>query len=455
MVVFPTGNVGIAVGTTDAGYRLDVSGTFRSTLDANINGLTVGKGGGSVASNTAFGISVISGTATGTQNTGVGNTALRDLSSGSSNTAVGQAAGRATTTGANNVFMGFAAGIVNVSGGNNTALGTYAGYSLTGNNNTYVGYNAAFDATTGGGNTIIGYESGRGITTGQNNTIIGANVTGLSSSLSNTIILADGQGNQRLYINNSGNAAIGTSTIISKTGRWLQITATSNVESSLVLNRTGGVSDARWDLYIPASSNALRLYNSNAGDIATFTNSGRLLLGTTTESTFLLDVNGTVRTSSFFQFAAGTRGILATDSYLSIFQTNASLSTIVANSVRSTASSSEVQKSTADPASYLRLNYQDGITFHTNLTGAVSTAYAETTNERMRITLGGSVGIGTTSPNASALLDVSSTTKGFLPPRMTNAQMVAIATPAAGLVVYDTTNNKLNVYDGTNWVAVH
>jgi hypothetical protein len=38
---------------------------------------------------------------------------------------------------------------------------------------------------------------------------------------------------------------------------------------------------------------------------------------------------------------------------------------------------------------------------------------------------------------------------------MTNAQMVAIATPAAGLVVYDTTNNKLNVYDGTNWVAVH
>jgi hypothetical protein len=63
--------------------------------------------------------------------------------------------------------------------------------------------------------------------------------------------------------------------------------------------------------------------------------------------------------------------------------------------------------------------------------------------------------IGTTSPNASALLDITSTTKGFLPPRMTNAQMVAIATPAAGLVVYDTTNNKLNVYDGTNWVAVH
>jgi hypothetical protein len=65
------------------------------------------------------------------------------------------------------------------------------------------------------------------------------------------------------------------------------------------------------------------------------------------------------------------------------------------------------------------------------------------------------IGMGTNTPNASALLDVSSTTKGFLPPRMTNAQMVAIATPAAGLVVYDTTNNKLSVYDGSTWIAVH
>ena len=67
----------------------------------------------------------------------------------------------------------------------------------------------------------------------------------------------------------------------------------------------------------------------------------------------------------------------------------------------------------------------------------------------------GSVGINTNSVNASAILEIKSTAKGFLPPRMTNAQMVAIATPEAGLVVYDTTNNKLNVYDGTNWVTLH
>jgi len=56
-----------------------------------------------------------------------------------------------------------------------------------------------------------------------------------------------------------------------------------------------------------------------------------------------------------------------------------------------------------------------------------------------------------TSDITTAILQVNSTTKGFLPPRMTNAQMLAIATPAAGLIVYDTTNNKHCGYNGTAW----
>jgi hypothetical protein len=65
-----------------------------------------------------------------------------------------------------------------------------------------------------------------------------------------------------------------------------------------------------------------------------------------------------------------------------------------------------------------------------------------------------SVGIGTSSPNASAQLDVSSTSKGFLPPRMTAMQRKAIASPANGLVVFDTDANQLYVYDGTVWQAL-
>jgi hypothetical protein len=62
------------------------------------------------------------------------------------------------------------------------------------------------------------------------------------------------------------------------------------------------------------------------------------------------------------------------------------------------------------------------------------------------------VGIGTTTPHPSAALDVTSTTSGFLPPRMTQAQRNAITSPAAGLTVYDTTTNSNWFFNGTIWV---
>lgn len=62
--------------------------------------------------------------------------------------------------------------------------------------------------------------------------------------------------------------------------------------------------------------------------------------------------------------------------------------------------------------------------------------------------------VGATSMNAAALLQVDSTSKGFLPPRMTTAQKNAISSPPAGLVVYDSTLNKLCVYTGAAWETV-
>jgi len=65
-----------------------------------------------------------------------------------------------------------------------------------------------------------------------------------------------------------------------------------------------------------------------------------------------------------------------------------------------------------------------------------------------------SVGLGTTTINSSAILQTDSTTKGFLPPRMTTTQKNAIATPASGLVVYDTTLGKLCVRGATAWETI-
>lgn len=62
-----------------------------------------------------------------------------------------------------------------------------------------------------------------------------------------------------------------------------------------------------------------------------------------------------------------------------------------------------------------------------------------------------SVGIGTTSPNTSAALDISSTTKGLLIPRMTTAQRNAIVSPAAGLMVFDSNTNSFWYYSNNVW----
>ncbi len=65
------------------------------------------------------------------------------------------------------------------------------------------------------------------------------------------------------------------------------------------------------------------------------------------------------------------------------------------------------------------------------------------------------IGIGTPSPSASAKLDISSTTQGLLMPRMTQAQRDAIATPAAGLMIFQTNNTPgFYYYTGSAWQAV-
>lgn len=63
------------------------------------------------------------------------------------------------------------------------------------------------------------------------------------------------------------------------------------------------------------------------------------------------------------------------------------------------------------------------------------------------------IGVGTATPAASAKMEIVSTTKGFLPPRMTTTQKNAISTPATGLEVFDSTLATTEFYDGTLWTG--
>jgi hypothetical protein len=101
----------------------------------------------------------------------------------------------------------------------------------------------------------------------------------------------------------------------------------------------------------------------------------------------------------------------------------------------------------------------------TNLTNATAIGYgAEVTANNAiqlgngnvtQVTTSGSVGIGTTSPNANAALEIVSTSKGLLLPRLTTLQRDAMSSTPAGLVIFNTTDIKVQAYTGSAWVDLH
>jgi hypothetical protein len=184
--IFAAAGTGTSVGlNVGSGKTLAVAGTLTVTGTATtIQGLTVGRGAGAVATNTAFGASALAANeAGGTSNTAIGNAALDANTSGDGNTAVGRDA------------LG-----ANITGLSNTAIGFRSGLSATGSYNTFVGSGATDGA-------------GAEITSGAKNTILGGyngNQGGLDiRTASNNIVLSDGDGNPRGIFDGSGNFMVG------------------------------------------------------------------------------------------------------------------------------------------------------------------------------------------------------------------------------------------------------
>lgn len=181
-----TGNIiiGHAAGTALS----DASNCFAlgpSALHSNISGTGV------VAIGSTAGFF-----ATGNEGVFIGLNAGAAVTSGTRGVYIGSNAGNGTTiTGTQNVAVGFGAG-GSLTGAVTlvTCVGSNAGGGVTtGNVGVYLGYSAGSSITTGDYNTVVGPASTTGITTGRANTILGS-VSGLSTSLSNNIILADGDG---------------------------------------------------------------------------------------------------------------------------------------------------------------------------------------------------------------------------------------------------------------------
>jgi hypothetical protein len=80
--------------------------------------------------------------------------------------------------------------------------------------------------------------------------------------------------------------------------------------------------------------------------------------------------------------------------------------------------------------------------------------FETTTSPILFVTTSDQIGINTASVDASAVLQVNSTSRGFLPPRMTTTQKGMIASPVEGLIIYDNVLHKLCVYTGSAWETI-
>jgi|LakMenEpi03Aug12_release.lakeMendotaPanAssembly.Ray.scaffolds.fasta_scaffold17558_6 hypothetical protein len=222
------------------------AGTQTFTVDAVVNGLTVGKGASAVLQNTAVGISALAANTTGANNTAVGYLALQTVTTGPRNTAIGRNALNLVLSGSDNTAVGHAS-LENNTGGDNTAVGTASlqantsgqfnvaiGRSaLTANtvasNNTAVGYQAGYNIVTSAGNVCLGYQSayslsssgvGNFVTTigyqafyyglGDGNVAIGRNSQyGVSGSTNGSVNVSVGNNSLKSITSASGCVAIG------------------------------------------------------------------------------------------------------------------------------------------------------------------------------------------------------------------------------------------------------
>lgn len=130
------------------------------------------------------------------RNLSYGSNSFESNSGGVLNTAIGNNTLKLSTTGAGNTALGDGSLSSLINGNSNIGVGYLSGSGITsGANNVCVGFASLSNITTGSNNTHIGYGGlSTGITTGWGNSIFGANVTGLSSTLTNNIILANGTG---------------------------------------------------------------------------------------------------------------------------------------------------------------------------------------------------------------------------------------------------------------------
>ncbi len=474
------GNTGINdstkfIGTTDKkALNFRVNGRRSGFIDSTSTNTIFGYGAlqnvTSGLTNTVVGYEALKANTTGGANAAIGYRALYSNTTGASNFAAGREALRSNTTGGGNFGMGFFALYSNVSGSYNIAIGNSALQNNTTSNNLAIGNNAALNNTTGGvvavgyealkanttglANTSIGLNSLWSNTTSSNNTAIGAQALYYSTGQSNTAVGSKalignttgqyntGIGVNALYCNTTthGNTAIGNNALY------------SNGNTVTGLGAITGGSGYTNGTYTNVTMTTIPNVVASEYPVANITVSG----GAVTAVTLVSGGAGVGQATSLSANAAQIGGTGSGFSVLiTSFNPGGNYSTAIGDSAAANqrrgnaniAIGSHV--SLPDTVAGKQLNIGNVI-FGTGTYDGTSMSSTATSDSR--------VSIGTNTQPASAILTLSSTDKGFLPPRMTGSQAEAIASQAEGLIIYSTDGSGSTItskgwwgYDGSTW----
>jgi hypothetical protein len=424
----------------------NASALYISTIDVT------NFGGGAIASNTAFGINALTANTTGSDNSatlanniiiadGSGNRRINVDSSG--NVGIGTNAPSARLQiqgdGTNDIarfFNGDPIKTVFIS--NRGEIGAKSEFAGDGG---FVGYNGNFGVQVFGlkRNSVGGLAVQSLVNVGFS--VNGANsVSSYEMELTDTgnLIIGGSSGTARLAVKGSGTTSATTSLLV------------QNSAGTEVLKVTDdSVTNARGVFNVLHPSVATRSLKLGWGSIFATDSGSELTIGAVysvpSSPQILLAGNARGSGANTMQLQASAGVSIAT----SLINPSAQLH--VKGSGTTSATTALLVQNSAGAQNF---KVADNGSVQIGTFNFVSSTVIENTTTRLVATTGGvAVNSSYAFANSSSILDVASTTKGFLPPRMTTAQKNAIATPAAGLMVYDTNLNKLCVYT-TAWEII-